>query len=185
MKEIIAKFRGYLFILKTRYLSRNISVGAGMKMYCKLDIQGKGSVSIGKNCVVSNVRGDIRQWVTIYTHSPSAVVIIGDNVKLFAARISSKFEIIIGDNCLIEESGIMDTDFHSISADRGDPKENKERCSVHISNRVSIGSRSVVCKGSTIGDDVVIYPGTIVNKNVPAKATICGNPARIIRNVLT
>lgn len=180
MRDIIARIRGYLFILKNSYINRNISVGAGLKMYCKLDIRGKGRISIGDNCVVSRISGDRRQWVTIYTHSPSAVVVIGDNAKLFAARFSSKFEIIIGDDFLMEESSIMDTDFHSISTDRGEPTESKEKCRVHIGHRVSIGSRSIVCKGSTIGDDVVIYPSSVVNKKVPSGAIVYGNPLRVM-----
>lgn len=181
MKNVIARIRGYLFILLCRYTNENISIGAGLKMYCKLEIRGEGKVTIGRNCVVSKVIGDNRHHVTIYTHSQKAVVSIGENALLFAARISSKFEITIGDDFLIEESGIVDTDFHSINLDRGEPTESKEKCRVRIGNRVSIGARSQVCKGVVIGDDVLIYPGSVVNKGVPSGSIVCGNPARLIR----
>lgn len=185
MKDIIAKIRGYLFILLCRYTKKNISIGKGLKMHCKLEIRGGGKVSIGKNCVVSGVVGDNRHYVTIYTHKPTAIVSIGKNALLYAARISSKFEVTIGDDFLIEESGIADTDFHSISPDRGEPVESKEKCHVRIGNRVSIGARSNVCKGVVIGDDVLIYPGSVVNKGVPSGSIVCGNPARLIKQETT
>lgn len=181
MRDIIAKIWGYLFTLKCRFLRKNILIGAGLKMYCKLEIQGKGKISIGRNCLVSRIIGDNRHYVTIYTHDPTAMVSIGNNAMLFAARISSKYEIKIGDDFLIEESGIMDTDFHSINLDRGEPQEIREKCRVNIGNKVSIGARSVICKGLSIGDNVIVWPGSIVNKSIPPRIAVCGNPARAIK----
>lgn len=181
MRDIIARIRGNLFTLKCRLMKKNIFIGTGLKIYCKFEIQGKGTVFIGKNCVISRINGDDRHYVTIYTHDPTAVVSIGNNAMLFCARVSSKFEIKIGDDVLIEESGIMDTDFHSINSDRVEPAESKEKCRVNIGNRVSIGARSIICKGVMVGDNAVIWPGSIVNKSVPSGASVCGNPARAVR----
>lgn len=178
MKDAIAKIRGYFFILKCRYTKKNISIGQGLKMYCKLGIRGRGNITIGRNCIVSGINGDKRQYVIIDTGNPEAVISLGDNARLFAARIHAKFEITIGDDFLVEESGIIDTDFHSINPDRGDPQENKEMCRVRIGNRVSMGTRSNICKGVKIGDDVVICPGSIVNKSIPSGNVVIGNPAR-------
>lgn len=185
MKTIIARIWGYLFILKCQYMRKNISIGRGLKMYCKLEIQGEGTVLIGKNCVVSGIRGDNRHYVTIDTFRPTANISIGDNALLFAARISSKFSVKIGDDFLIEESGITDTDFHSITPDRREPLESAEKCQIKIGNRVSVGARSVICKGVKVGDDVVIYPGTIVNKDVPLGSVVYGNPVRLIKKDIT
>lgn len=181
MKILIAALRGYCFKQRCRLLRKNIKIGSGLKLYCKLEVEGKGMISIGNNCTVSRINGDNRHYVTIYTHNPTAVVSIGDNAMLYAARISSKFEIRIGNDFLIEESGIMDTDFHTLSPDRSPPLETKDKCSIVIGNRVSIGARSVVCKGVSLGDDVVVWPGSVVKKTVPSGIEICGNPARAIR----
>lgn len=182
MKTIVARIRGYLFTLKCRYLRKNISIDVGLRIYCKFEIQGEGTVSIGKNCIVSGISGDNRHYVTIDTLRPTANISIGDNAMLFSARISSKFSVTIGDGFLIEESGITDTDFHSITPDRREPLESAEKCQIKIGNRVSVGARSVICKGVKVGDDVVIYPGTIVNKNVPLGSIVFGNPVRLIRH---
>lgn len=74
MKDMIARIRGYLFTLLCRYINKNISIGNGLKMYCKLEIRGDGKVSIGKNCVISRVIGDTHQYVTIYTHDLGSVL---------------------------------------------------------------------------------------------------------------
>lgn len=182
MKSTIATVRGHLFSLFCRYFRKNISIDRGLAMYCKLEIIGNGTVSIGRNCIVSGVVGDSRHYVTIYTHDANAKVSIGENAHLYAARISSKFEIHIGNDFKMEDASIVDTDFHSLDSDRGEPIESREKCRIRIGDRVSIGARSVVCKGTTIGDDVLVYPGSIVSKSVPAESVVWGNPARRVSN---
>lgn len=50
-----------------------------------------------------------------------------------------------------------------------------------IGNNVSIATNSVVFGPITIGDNSIIGAGSVVTKDVPANATVVGNPARIIR----
>jgi acetyltransferase-like isoleucine patch superfamily enzyme len=105
---------------------------------------------------------------------------VGDAARLYAARISSHWEIEIGDEVLIEESGIFDTAFHSIERGRGVPEdESPERCRIVIGSRVSIGARSLVGKGVTIGAGAVICPGSVVSRSLPAGCLALGNPARV------
>lgn len=49
-----------------------------------------------------------------------------------------------------------------------------------IGNRVFIGAHSVIVGRITIGDDAVVCAGAVVNKSVPARAVVMGNPARVI-----
>lgn len=158
-----------------------MTIGTGLALSCRLEIKGPGRVSIGRNCSVLGISGDRRQYVTIYTNSPDAMVSIGNNVVLCAVRISSKFGISVGDNSVIEESAIMDTDFHSITEDRREPEEVRDQCCISIGRNVSIGARSIVCKGVTIGEGALIFPGTLVNKDVPAGSVVAGNPVRPYR----
>ena len=181
MKEALATVRGHLFKLKCRLAKKKVSIGAGLKIHCKLEIEGQGTVSIGNNCTVARIKGDDRHYVTIYTHDPAAVVSIGDDAMLFAARISARFEIKIGNQFLIEEAGIMDTDFHTLTPDRAQPMETKEKCSIAIGDRVAIGARSVICKGVSLGDDVLVWTGSIIKKTIPSGVEVCGNPARAIK----
>lgn len=50
-----------------------------------------------------------------------------------------------------------------------------------IGNNVWISTNAVVFGGITIGDNVTIGAGTVLNKSVPDNCTVVGNPARIIK----
>lgn len=159
-----------------------MSVGKNLKIFKKIKITGPGSISIGENCIIDGIKGDDSQHVTLGTQYPDSTISIGNNAKLHAVRITSKFQITIGDDVLLEEAGITDTDFHSIDKERGAPTgENIEKCKIRIGNRVCIGARSYVTKGVSIGDDAIVLPGSIVTTSVKERTIVCGNPARPVQ----
>jgi maltose O-acetyltransferase len=51
---------------------------------------------------------------------------------------------------------------------------------VHIGSNVWIGGGAIVLPGITIGDDAIVGAGSVVSRDVPARATVAGNPARPI-----
>lgn len=175
--------RGKLFKFSHRN-NHNIVVGSGLRLHCRLSIKGPGRVEIGKNCIISSIAGSRVKVVTLYTHASSAMLTIGDNVQLVAARISSKYAISIGNNVVIEDASILDTDFHTLDISRqAPPDENLEMCRVVIEDDVQVGSRSIITKGVVIGRGCRIYPGTVVQKSFPANSILLGNPAKQIREV--
>lgn len=54
---------------------------------------------------------------------------------------------------------------------------------LHIEDYVFIGTRSIICKGVTIGDHSVIAAGSVVIKDVPADEVWGGNPAQFIKKL--
>lgn len=181
MRSRLALFRGYIFTLHCGLFRRNIKIGKGLKIYKRLRIKGEGQTYLGENCTIGGAKGDSTQYVTIDTHNRDAVIRIGDNTSLYAARISAKYEIVVGNDVLIEQSGVLDTDFHSIDKSRKTlAGETKERCRIVIGDRVCIGTRSFIMKGAKIGSDVIIVPGSVVNTPVKPGSVICGNPAKEI-----
>ena len=55
-----------------------------------------------------------------------------------------------------------------------------ERGMPTIGNRVFIGAHSMIVGKISIGDDAVIFPGSIVTRPVPPRAVVMGYPARVI-----
>jgi len=49
-----------------------------------------------------------------------------------------------------------------------------------IGNNVIIGANSIIMGDVEIGNDVTIGAFTLVNRSIPSKAIVVGNPARII-----
>ena len=179
MRDWIAFVRGGIYTWWCKVFRKNIRIGKNFRIYKKVRIRANGTVHIGNHCTVAGIPGDDSHYVCIDSYHPNTVVRIGDGVKLYAARIAAIHQITIGDEVLIEESGIVDTDFHSIHKDRGAPAdESLEKCKIWIGNRVSIGARSIVMKGVTIGDDAIIAPGSVVTASIKPGSIVCGNPAR-------
>jgi UDP-2-acetamido-3-amino-2,3-dideoxy-glucuronate N-acetyltransferase len=52
-----------------------------------------------------------------------------------------------------------------------------------VRRRAAIGSGATLLCGITIGEGAVIGAGSVVTKDVPAGATVVGNPARVLRRV--
>ena len=77
----LAELLGRIYIRKCRMLRTRAGIGYGLKKFAKLEIDGPGQVEIGVNCTVAGIRGDRSQYVTLYTHSPEAIISIG---KTFA-----------------------------------------------------------------------------------------------------
>ncbi|ATY03780.1 maltose O-acetyltransferase [Klebsiella aerogenes] len=90
----------------------------------------------------------------------------------------------IGDNCMLAPGVHIYTATHPL-----DPTERNSGIEygkpVTIGHNVWIGGRAVINPGVTIGDNAVIASGAVVVKDVPANAVVGGNPAQIIKLLLT
>ena len=51
-----------------------------------------------------------------------------------------------------------------------------------LGNNITFGANSIVVGPITVGDNVIIAAGAVVNKDVPAKALVGGVPAKIIKH---
>ena len=81
---------------------------------------------------------------------------------------------------------VLDNDFHI----RGPgfswlTEYDKSSNPVKIGRGCFIGARSIILKGVTLGDRVIIGAGSVVTKDVPAFSIAAGNPARIVGTIPT
>ena len=56
---------------------------------------------------------------------------------------------------------------------------------IRVGNNVWFGGNVVVLPGVTIGDNVVIGAGSIVNKDIPSNVVAVGNPCKVIKQIVT
>lgn len=52
-----------------------------------------------------------------------------------------------------------------------------------ICRGASVGSGSTILSNVTIGEDAIVGAGSVVTKDVPAKAIVAGNPAKVLRYI--
>jgi len=103
---------------------------------------------------------------------------IGKNVKIDgAAKIDQNFchLISIGDNCVICEGAIImahDGTMHPFTDDIG------RAAKVDIKDNCIISVNAVILPGVTIGPNVLVAAGSVVNKDIPPDSCVSGVPAR-------
>jgi acetyltransferase-like isoleucine patch superfamily enzyme len=114
---------------------------------------------------------------------PGARLTIGDDCALSGTSVCAALSVTIGNRCLFGADAIVaDTDFHPLQAQgrRHAPVGEAASRPVVIGHDVFIGARAMILKGVTIGDGAVIGAGSVVTRDVPAGATVAGNPAQVL-----
>ncbi|MEE1866119.1 MULTISPECIES: sugar O-acetyltransferase [Pseudomonas] len=104
---------------------------------------------------------------------------IGSNVFMnFNCVVLDVCPISIGDDCQIGPAVQIYAADHPL-----DPKVRRSGLesgrAVKIGNNVWIGGGAIILPGVTVGDNAVIGAGSVVTRDVPARATVVGNPARL------
>jgi len=181
MKDLINKLKTVWYIIKYQYVFRRATFGPNTLIKCKLAIKGPGKITIGSNCCIeSDPWGD--DYVTLYTHQPEAKIEIGNHVMLRATRFGSHVSISIGNNSIVEYSSIFDSDFHNLDATKRDEDFHQGDRSVEIGEGCYVGCECLCSKGTMLGKNVTLFPGTVIGtKRIPDDCCVGGNPARIIR----
>jgi acetyltransferase-like isoleucine patch superfamily enzyme len=173
---ILKRLAQVYFETKRRYYQiryPNVILGRGVRIRGKLDVRGKIRVTIGEG---SRLGKRVEIW-------GNGDVTIGKNVLLNDPWIYSERSISIGDDCLISDCFIVDTDFHNLEPHlRHAPPGPKASAPIVIDRNVWIGARASVLKGVEIGEDSVVGLGSIIRKPVPAGVVVIGNPQQIVKH---
>lgn len=146
----------------------NVKIGENVKIFnfvnaygCSIDdntkvgsfVEIQKGASIGKNCKISS-HTFICEGVEIEDN-----VFIGHNVTFTNDKYPRA----------TNPDGSMQTD--------ADWKMEK----THVKTGASIGSGVTILCGITIGENAIIGAGSVVVRDVPAGATVVGNPAQVLK----
>jgi acetyltransferase-like isoleucine patch superfamily enzyme len=176
LRAISAAVRG---VYAVRFGPR-VRFGRGVITGHRLDIRGPGRVSIGDDANLFAFVGRTR----LYTRRPDAVIEIGRNVRLNGPTIQAAARIEIGDDCLLGDALIMDTDMHAIAADRRhNPDATVRTAPIVLERNVWVGGQAAVLAGVRIGASSVVGFRAVVASDVPPGVVVAGNPARVVREL--
>jgi maltose O-acetyltransferase len=146
----------------------------------RLDVRGPGRVSVGDNSNLFSFVG----WTRLYTRSPEAVIAIGRNVRLNGPTIQAACHIEIGDDALLGDAIVLDTDMHPVGTGRRhDPAAEVHSAPVVIERNVWVGGQAAVLPGVRIGEGSVVGFRAVVTTDVPPGVVVAGNPARVVREL--
>lgn len=168
----IALLKGRLYRAWCRLRGRHFVAGPGLAIYGRLSVRGLGRVELGRNAAIYG-------RVNIWTYSAEANVRIADNVIMGGTRISSIQLITVGRDCILADSAIRDTDFHSVRADRRRPGAPVRVAPVHIADNVWVAASAILLPGTSVGENSVVGAGAVCMRGFPADKVILGNPAKV------
>lgn len=187
LSEIISKLNGIL--LRMTKL-RKASVGRNCHFDRSVVVKGPEYLAFGDNCGFGP-RCRIEAWDTRCGTSESfnPSISFGNNVSITAScHIGSIDHIEIGDNALIGTGVVIIDHSHGrvCPEEVGVPPIERTLFSkgpIVIGKNVWIGEYAVILPGVTIGDECIIGACSVVTHDVPNRAVVGGNPAKVIKYV--
>lgn len=146
-----------------------------------------GGIFFGKNFIVNGEGIDNVKRSQIIV-LPGAKLEIGDYVGMSQVSITCNEHIVIGSHVQIGAGTmIFDTNFHNTNWEvRRNPIEDIQTAKtapVFIGDDCFIGTRSIICKGVTIGPRSIIAAGSVVVKDIPSGCIAGGNPCKVIKSL--
>jgi acetyltransferase-like isoleucine patch superfamily enzyme len=144
-------------------------------------------------------RGSSTYLGTMFDVGAQGRVKIGDYALVHGARIICDSEIYIGDYALISWNVVL-MDTYRLSMVRSERRKelklvptrvprvmegNVSAKPIHIERNVWLGFEACVLPGVTIGEGSVIGAKSVVSDDVPPFTVVAGNPARVIRRLVS
>lgn len=165
----------------TQDSAAKISIGNHCVFYgTNVSVEGNGQIEIGNHCSFV-IHNQIQNSVLI--QQSGAKITIRDRCSFNGATIIAKNYVELKKQCWVGDSLIVDTDYHSVEINRWDPNVKEKTKPIYVGENVWLGSRSVILKGVSIGNNSVIGLGTIVRQPVPENVVVIGNPQQIVKKL--
>ena len=173
-------------------LPENVAVGEGCFIERKASfLRYRSRLAVG----LSLGRNVIAYTWTEFNIEPGGCVQIGDDCILVGATFMCAERISVGQGVVISyHVTIADSDFHphdpalrrkdAIANAPGADRSMRPRIEsrpVVIEDDVSIGIGAIILKGVRVGRGARILAGAVVTRDIPAGATVAGNPSKIVQ----
>ena len=179
LSYLAIRLKGIYYKEKYKILNKNVTIGKRFKVKKSISIKGPGIVIIGDDVFIDGSMHAVTPW----TYAREAKIIIGNRVFLNGTRFGCSEKISIGDDSIIADCRIMDTDFHSLHPKHRNESQYVQKAPVMIGKNVWIAMDAVVLKGVTIGDNSTIAARSVVYNDIPELSVYGGNPAVFIKKV--
>ena len=115
---------------------------------------------------------------TVFNVEPSGAVVVGEDSVLVGAVFMCQEEIPVGRGTVVSyQVTIADTEAPRPPDGAPEPPAGD----IEIGENAWVGARAVLLAGTRIGADGIVGAGAVVAGEVPAGATVAGNPARMVR----
>jgi acetyltransferase-like isoleucine patch superfamily enzyme len=177
-------------------LPKNVQLGqgsvlVGSQLFRRFFSEQDDAVVIGAHCHLEDVQLALGKRARLH---------IGDHVFAAGLMVLGEHEIQIGQRVIFSfHVVIADTDFHPLDpalrvldaiAVAPVPAGQAPRvrpavatAPVVIEDDVWVGANVTILKGVRIGAGAFLEPGSLITRDVPARARVLGNPAQIIGEV--
>ncbi len=146
-------------VTSTAVVDKTAVIGEGTRVWNFVHV--RENAEIGKECVLAD-----------YVYVGRGVK-VGNNVKL-ENRATVYEGVTIEDKVFVGPHVTFTNDFYPRSF-----STNWKILPTHVKKGASIGAKTVIICGVTIGECALIGAGSVVTKNIPPYALAYGNPARI------
>jgi acetyltransferase-like isoleucine patch superfamily enzyme len=177
---LLALSRAVLETYRVLYGDR-VRIGRRVIANHRLRILGPGSVVVADG---ANLYAHLYTRTCLWTRTPAARIRIGRNARLTGTLLQADDLIEVGENCILGQAHILDTDMHSLAKDRRtNPAAPVRSAPVVIEPDVWVARGAAILPGVRIGRGSVIGYGAVVTLDVPAGVLAAGNPARVIREL--
>jgi acetyltransferase-like isoleucine patch superfamily enzyme len=143
-----------------------------------------GGISVDSH-PLSNLSGLFQRTIIVARYGGK--IEIGEHCGISGSTIYSWDSIKIGNYTRIGANcKIIDNDFHPIKLEyrhKGLNKEHTTRKPIVIGNDCFIGANSIILKGTTLGNNVIVGAGSVVHGSWPDNCIIAGNPAKLVKRL--
>ncbi|MBN1125600.1 MAG: acyltransferase [Sedimentisphaerales bacterium] len=159
-------------------------MGKRVRLFVPLRCDGEGKVYVSERTKLGWPQAPRygNGCILLQARTKEAVIRIGNHCAISNnVSVIAMESVEIGEDCLIGELvSIMDSDFHGIAPEqrRSGPIQTRP---ITIEKNVWLGSRVIVQKGVTIGENSIVTPNAVVTANIPPNVIAGGIPARVIR----